>query len=184
MSAARLQKIDRFLARAIKAGGFPGGAVVIGRRGATVLEKGFGNLSWSTKAPVVPQQTIYDLASLTKVVATTTAIMILYDEGKVRLEDPVSKFIPAFSGGAKDDITVQQILEHRSGLPAGRELWRTAMTPEDARQAVIESPLECNPGRCYIYSDLGPDILGFIIEAVSGKRLDAYLQERVFAPLQ
>jgi len=183
MSAARLQKIDRFLARAIKAGGFPGGAVVIGRRGATVLEKGFGNLSWSTKAPVVPQQTIYDLASLTKVVATTTAIMILYDQGKVRLEDPVSKFIPAFSGGAKDDITVRQLLEHRSGLPAGRDLWRIALSPDEARRAVIETPLECLPERCMIYSDLGPDMLGFIVEAVSGQRLDVFLQERVFEPL-
>ncbi|MGH7677479.1 MAG: serine hydrolase domain-containing protein [Gemmatimonadaceae bacterium] len=184
MSAARLERIDRIVARAVRAGGFPGASVVIGRRGASVFERGYGSLTWSNKTQVVASRTIYDLASLTKVVATTTAIMILYDEGKVRLEDPVSKFIPAFNGGAKDDITVRQILEHRSGLPAGRELWRMAMTPDEARQAVIESPLECNPGRCYIYSDLGPDLLGFIIEAVSGQRLDAFLQERVFAPLQ
>src|SRR3990170_7419930 len=101
MSAARLQKIDAVVARAIKAGGFPGASVVIGRRGASVWEKGFGNLTWGTRSPVVPSRTLYDLASLTKVVATTTAIMILYDEGKVRLEDPVSKFLPSFSGGAK-----------------------------------------------------------------------------------
>jgi CubicO group peptidase (beta-lactamase class C family) len=183
MSAARLQKIDRVLARAIKAGGFPGGAVVIGRRGATVLEKGFGSLSWSSKTAVVPEQTIYDLASLTKVVATTTAIMILFDEGKVRLNDPVSKFVPAFSGGAKDDITVQHLLEHRSGLPAGRDLWRIAFSPDEARRAVIETPLECAPDRCMIYSDLGADMLGFIVEAVAGQRLDVFLQQRVFDPL-
>jgi CubicO group peptidase (beta-lactamase class C family) len=179
MSAARLQKIDRMLARAIKAGGFPGGAVVIGRRGASVLEKGFGTLSWSSKTPVVPSRTIYDLASLTKVVATTTAIMILFDEGKVRLEDPVTKFLPEFGGGAKDDITVFQLLEHRSGLPAGRDLWRIAMSPDEARRAAIETPLECSPGACLIYSDLGADILGFIVEAASGQRLDVFLQARL-----
>jgi CubicO group peptidase (beta-lactamase class C family) len=183
MSATRLQKIDRVIARAIKAGGFPGASVVIGRRGASVLERGFGSLTWSNKTPVVASRTIYDLASLTKVVATTTAIMILYDEGKIRLEDPVSKHLPDFSGGAKDDITVQQLLEHRSGLPAGRELWRSALSPEEARRAVIDAPLECNPGRCFIYSDLGPDILGFIVEAVAGQRMDAYLQKRLFEPL-
>jgi len=183
MSAARLQKIDRVLARAIKAGGFPGGAVVIGRRGAIALEKGYGNLSWSGRAPVVASRTIYDLASLTKVVATTTAVMILYDEGKIRLEDPVAKYLPAFSGGAKDDITVGQLLEHRSGLPAGRDLWRIALSPDEARQAAINAPLECNPGQCYIYSDLGADVLAFLVETVSGQRLDIFMQERVFTPL-
>ena len=183
MSAVRLQKIDKVLARGIKAGGFPGGVVVIGRRGATVLEKGFGNLSWSGRSPVMPERTIYDLASLTKVVATTSAIMILYDQGKVQLSDRVSKIIPAFGGGMKDDITIQQLLEHRSGLPAGRDLWRIALTPGEARQAAIETPLECEPGTCLIYSDIGADVLGFIVESVSGQRLDVFLQEHVFDPL-
>lgn len=180
MSAVRLQRIEKVVGRAVRAGGFPGGSVVIGRRGASVFEHGFGHLSWSDKTPVVASRSIYDLASLTKVVATTTAIMILYDEGKVRLDDPVAKFIHGFGGGAKDDITVQHLLEHRSGLPAGRELWRIALTPEDARQAIIDSPLECNPGRCLIYSDLGPDLLGFIVEAASGQTFDAFLQQRLF----
>jgi serine-type D-Ala-D-Ala carboxypeptidase len=183
MSATRLQRIDRVLARAIKAGGFPGGSVVIGRSGVTVLEKGFGNLTWSAKDPVAADRTIYDLASLTKVVATTTGIMVLFDEGRVALDDPVSKFVPEFAGGAKDDITVRHLLEHRSGLPAGRELWRIAMSPDEGRRAVIDTPLECNPGECLIYSDIGADILGFIIEKASGQRLDEFLDKRVFGPL-
>ena len=183
MSAVRLQKVDQVLSRAIKAGGFPGGAVVIGRRGATVVERGVGNLSWSGKNPVVPSRTVYDLASLTKVVATTTGVMLLFDEGKIGLDDPVSKFIPAFAGGAKDDITVRQLLEHRSGLPAGRELWRLAMSPEEAKRVVIETPLECSPGQCLIYSDLGADLLGWIVESAAGQPLDEYLQARVFKPL-
>jgi CubicO group peptidase (beta-lactamase class C family) len=75
------------------------------------------------------------------------------------------------------------LLEHRSGLPAGRDLWRIAHTPEEARAAVISTPLVCEPGRCYEYSDLGADMLGFVVEAVSGERLDQFVTERVFTPL-
>jgi serine-type D-Ala-D-Ala carboxypeptidase len=183
MSAARLAKIDQVIARAIKAGGFPGAAVVVGRRGASVWEKGFGSLSWSNKEKVVPSRTVYDLASLTKVVATTTAVMILFDEGKLKLDERVSKYLPEFSGGAKDDITIHQLLEHRSGLPAGRDLWRIAYSPAEARTAAIQTPLECLPGTCMIYSDLGADMLGFVVEAVAHQRLDDFLQKRVFDAL-
>lgn len=183
MSATRLEAIDRIMSRAIRAGGFPGGVVVVGRRGATAVEKGYGTLGWSDKTKVVAERTIYDLASLTKVVGTTTAIMILYDQGKVKLDAPVSTYLPEFNGGAKDDITVRLLLEHRSGLPAARELWRTAWTPDDARRMTIATPLECSPGNCLIYSDIGADILGFVVESVSGQRLDAFLQQYVFEPL-
>ena len=184
MSSERLAKIDHVVERGITAGGYPGASVVVGRRGAAVWEKGFGNLSWERgSAPVSADRTIYDLASLTKVVGTTTALMVLYDEGKIHLDDPVSQYIPAFSGGAKDRVTIRMLLEHRSGLPAGRDLWRSAHTPAEARDEVIATPLGCEPGRCYEYSDLGADMLGFIVEAVSGQRLDTFLDERVFGPL-
>lgn len=184
MSSERLAKIDHVIERGISAGGYPGAAVVVGRRGAAVWQKGFGKLSWEKgSAPVVAGRTIYDLASLTKVVGTTTAVMVLYDEGKIRLDDPVSVYVPGFSGGEKDRVTVRMLLEHRSGLPAGRDLWRIAHSPEEARAAVIDTPLGCEPGRCYEYSDLGADMLGFIVEAASGERLDHFLDERVFQPL-
>jgi CubicO group peptidase (beta-lactamase class C family) len=184
MSAARLATIDRVVERGISAGGYPGAAVVVGRKGAAVWEKGFGRLGWTSDAgSVVPERTIYDLASLTKVVGTTTAIMILYDEGKVHLDDPVVKFIPEFTGGAKDQVTIRQLLEHRSGLPAGRDLWRLTDTPAEARAAVIATDLFAPPGKTYEYSDLGADMLGFVVEAVSGQSLDKFLDERVFVPL-
>jgi CubicO group peptidase (beta-lactamase class C family) len=183
MSETRLRKIDQVVARAIKSGGFPGAAVVVGRRGAAVWEKGYGNISWVGRNPVVPTRTIYDLASLTKVVATTTAMMILHDEGKIHLGDYASRYLPSFSGGGRDAITVQQLLEHRSGLPAGRDLWRLAYTPSDARRAALSSDLECMPGTCYIYSDLGADVLGFIVEEITGQNLDDFVQHRVFQPL-
>lgn len=184
MSGERLAKIDHVVERGIKAGGYPGAAVVVGRRGAAVMEKGFGKLSWGAgSTPVTAERTIYDLASLTKVVGTTTALMVLFDEGKVGLDDPVSKYVPGFSGGAKDLVTVRMLLEHRSGLPAGRDLWRIAHSPAEAREAVIATNLVCEPGRCYEYSDLGADMLGFVVEAASGQRMDAFLAEHVFKPL-
>jgi CubicO group peptidase (beta-lactamase class C family) len=184
MSALRLDAITRVVRRGISEGGFPGAAVVVGRRGSAVYSQGFGRLSWGADAPdVSPDRSIYDLASLTKVIGTTTAIMLLYDEGKIKLDDKVITFFPEFGGGAKDSVTVQDLLTHRSGLPAGRDLWRLAWSPSDAQHLVLQTPLEASPGTRYIYSDLGADILGFIAERVSGRKLDDMLQEKVFAPL-
>ncbi|MBA3671971.1 MAG: serine hydrolase [Gemmatimonadaceae bacterium] len=184
MSAARLATIDRVIERGIRAGGYPGAAVVVGRKGAAVWEKGFGRLGWTEEATsVVAERSIYDLASLTKVVGTTTALMILYDAGKIRLDDAVSKYIPEFTGGGKESVTIRLLLEHRSGLPAGRDLWRMAHTPEEARAAVLSTNLATPPGRYYEYSDLGADVLGFVVEAASGERLDAFLKSHLFAPL-
>ncbi|MCC6931020.1 MAG: serine hydrolase [Gemmatimonadaceae bacterium] len=184
MSPERLATIDRVVRRGITAGGYPGASVVIGRRGAAVMQKGFGHLGWTSGSPDVnADRTIYDLASLSKVVGTTTAIMILVDEGRVELDAPVSRYIPEFSGGTKDLVTVRHLLTHRSGLPAGRELWRMTSSPAEAKQIVINTPLYCQPGACYEYSDLGADLLGWVAESVAGLRLDKFLAERVFKPL-
>lgn len=184
MSASRLATINRVVERGIKAGGYPGASVVVGRKGAVVWQKGFGHLGWtSDAASVTADSSIYDLASLTKVVGTTTALMILFDEGKIHLDDQVVKFIPEFTGDGKETVTIRQLLEHRSGLPAGRDLWRIAHSPEEARAAVIATPLIAKPGAQYEYSDLGADMLGFVVEKVSGQPLDQFLAARVFAPL-
>ncbi len=184
MSAARLAKIDHVVMRGIQAGGYPGAAVVVGRKGAAVWQRGFGRLDWSDESTAVdPTESIYDLASLTKVVGTTTALMILFDEGKVHLDDPVSKYVSEFAGGEKDLVTLRLLLEHRSGLPAGRDLWRIARTSDEARQAVIETPLAYHPDQFYEYSDLGADLLGFVVEAAAGQRLDQFLADHVWKPL-
>lgn len=184
MSANRLETIDRIVRRGITAGGYPGASVVVGRRGYSVFEKGYGRLGWtSNSAAVVPDESIYDLASLTKVVGTATAAMILYDEGRLELDAPVSRYLPAFSGGNKDYVTIRQLLTHTSGLPAGRDLRRLANGPWDARNIVMATPLACAPGVCQVYSDLGADVLGFAIEAIAGQGLDTFLTERVFTPL-
>ncbi|MFL5566498.1 MAG: serine hydrolase domain-containing protein [Gemmatimonadaceae bacterium] len=184
MSSSRLAAIERVIERGIRAGGYPGASVVVGRKGAAVFEKGFGKLSWSSSSTMVDaQRTIYDVASLSKVVGTTTAIMILYDEKKIGLDDRVVTYIPTFGGGDKDNVTIRQLLTHTSGLPAGRDIWRIAQTPLEARALVLSTPLEGRPGAQYIYSDLGADILGFLVEVASGEPLDKFLTRRVFEPL-
>src|SRR4026207_2433586 len=112
----RVGPLERLIERGIKAGGYPGASVIVGRKGAAVFEKGFGRLSWSSSStPVDAQRTIYDVASLSKVVGTTTAIMILFDEKKIGLDDPVVNYIPTFGGGDKDRGTTRQLLTPNPG---------------------------------------------------------------------
>lgn len=186
MLATRLGEIDTLVMRGIAAGGFPGAAVVIGRKGGQVMANGFGHTGWSATSPAVSaDSTAYDLASLTKVVATTSAIMALYDDGVVALDDPVRKWVPSFSGGAKDRVTIRQLLTHRSGLPPGRDIWKFMGDRAAARRAVISTSLVrvCPPGSCYMYSDLGADMLGFVVEAAAREPLDRFTQRRIFRPL-
>lgn len=184
MSSARLETIDRVVQRGIGAGGYPGAAVVVGRKGAAVWEKGFGHLGWAGDSPIVdPSNTIYDLASLTKVVGTTTAIMLLYDRGRIALDAPVYRYLPDFYGNGREQVTVRMLLTHRGGLPAGRDIWRVARTPAEARRMILETDLVCRPGACTEYSDIGADLLGFIAEAITGQRLDVFLERSVFQPL-
>ncbi len=184
MSGDRLDVIDRVVARGIAEGGYPGASIVVGRKGYSVYQKGFGRLDWTeSSARVSPSESIYDLASLTKVIATTTAAMVLFDEKRLRLDAPVSAYIPEFRGGLKDRVTVRHLLTHRSGLAAGRNLWRTGRTPAEARKLVIESAVHCAPGACYEYSDLGADMLAFVVEAAAGEPLDDFLAKRVYGPL-
>ncbi|HUR91171.1 MAG TPA: serine hydrolase [Gemmatimonadaceae bacterium] len=185
MSANRLESVERIVTRGIDAGGYPGAAVVVGRRGGVVLQRGFGRLSWGAESNTVsPDTTIYDIASLTKVVGTTAAIMALYDDGKIQLDAPVTRYLPQFTGGLNDMVTVQDLLTHRSGLPAARDLWRVADTPDAARTMVLTTRVRDIPGRKYLYSDLGADVLGFIVEAVAQQPLDVFLHNRVYGPLR
>ncbi len=184
MSADRLATVDRVVKRGITAGAYPGAAVVVGRRGFAVWQKGFGKLGWTTSSAAVdPMTTVYDLASLTKVIGLTTAAMVLYDEGKLALDTRVIDIIPEFAGEGKDAVTIRHLLTHRSGLPAGRELWKSARTPEQARAQLLESKLQNVPGAAYVYSDVGASVLGMVIERVAGMPLDRFVATRIFGPL-
>ena len=184
MSSERLEAINRVVERGIAAGGYPGAAVIVGRKGKAVLQRGFGRLSWDESSPdVSPTSTIYDLASLTKVVGTTTAIMVLFDQGRISLDAPVARYLPEFTGGEKDLVTIRQLLTHRSGLPAGREIFRLTHDPVEARQLILATPLIAHPGQQYEYSDLGADVLAMVVERVSAQPLDEFLADYVFHPL-
>jgi CubicO group peptidase (beta-lactamase class C family) len=183
MSATRLARIDEFMARAVGAGGFPGAAVVVGRHGAIVWERGYGALDWQSGARVDAERTMYDLASLTKVVATTAAAMVLVDRGKLRLDERVTHYLPTFTGGGKDAVTIRDLLMHRSGLPAGRDLPRRGAGSEAARRAVLATRLVRPPGSVTEYSDLGLDVMGFVIEHITGEPLDEFVERAVYGPL-
>lgn len=184
MSGDRLSAIDRIVQRGITAGGYPGASVVVGRKGFAVWSRGFGTVDWQPGSSYVqPAETLYDIASLTKVVATTTAVMILYDEGKIALDAPVSRYLPSFTGALRDSVTITHLLTHRAGLPSGLPLWRLYRTPADARDAVLTAPVVRAPGARFEYSDLGPMLLAYIVESTSGQPFDQFVQQRIFDPL-
>jgi CubicO group peptidase (beta-lactamase class C family) len=182
MSAARLAMIDNVVLQGIRAGGFPGAAVIVARHGGIVWERGYGTLDWQSSVPVDAERTMYDLASLTKVVATTAAAMVLVDRGRLRLDEHVTHYLPAFSGGAKEQVTIRDLLTHRSGLPAGPDLSRGA-GPESAREEVLATSLVRAPGSEYEYSDLGLDVMGFVIERITHEPLDQFVRRAVYTPL-
>jgi len=171
--------LDRYLAE--KA--FPGGVLAVGQDSALVQLQPFGKLSYDENAAPVQASTIYDLASLTKVVATTTMAMILVDEGKLSLAKPVRDFIPAFHGGDKDRVTVWHLLTHSSGIDWWAPLYKEARTREAFIQRIVAMDLKFAPGSKSVYSDLGILLLGEILERVAGEPLQVFVQKRLFDPL-
>jgi CubicO group peptidase (beta-lactamase class C family) len=131
----------------------------------------------------VRPDTIYDLASLTKVVVTTTAAMVLTDEGRLDPDRPVVSFLPGFQGGAKDKVTVAQLLTHSSGLPWWAPLYREVKGKRDYLQRILAMDLAYEPGTKSVYSDLGVILLGEVLERVAGEPLEAFARRRVLDPL-
>jgi CubicO group peptidase (beta-lactamase class C family) len=166
----------------VQRGAFPGAALAVGRWNQTVVEDGIGHTDWGLGAPEVdPDRTMYDLASLTKVIATTTAVMLLVEDGKMRLDVPVSTYIPAFAGGRKDQVTVRMLLTHTSGLPAGVDL--PSGSPDYALGRAIAVPLETAPGSRVEYSDIGFVVLFAAAQQAAGEPIPQLLERRVFGPL-
>lgn len=167
---------------AIRRGSFPGAAVAIGRQEKVVVERGMGTLDWYPGSQSVdPDRTVYDLASLTKVVATTTAVMLLVEDGLMELDRPVREYLPEFSGGTKDHVTVRHLLTHTSGLPAGASI--RDPTPEGSLTRAMETRLLRAPGGRVVYSDIGFIVLAAAAERAAGEPLYRLLDRRVFGPL-
>jgi serine-type D-Ala-D-Ala carboxypeptidase len=182
LGIVELLHAERTVLAEVERGAFPGAALAVGRWGQTVVEDGIGRLDWNANAPNVdPDNTVYDLASLTKVIATTTAVMLLVEDGKMQLDAPVSTYIPAFSGGAKSRVTIRQLLTHTSGLPAGANL--PSSSPEYALGRAIGVALERAPGAAVEYSDVGFVVLFAAAEQAAGEPIPQLLQRRVFGPL-
>jgi CubicO group peptidase (beta-lactamase class C family) len=185
------------IAEAIDAGAFPGAVILVARRGEVVYHEAFGSRSVVPELTPMARDTVFDLSSLTKPLATATAVMLLAREGKLRPEDRVTRFIPNFGVHGKFGVSVRHLLAHCSGLPAWRpfyqEITRGAQGRADlpssrgAREFVYErihrERLEHPPGTHAVYSDLGFLLLGELIELVTQTPLDRVCHERIFRPL-
>lgn len=177
-------EVDKIVRQAILQGAAPGAAVVVGRAGRIALSTTHGRLDTGKDSWLVTDSSIYDLASLTKVVATTTAVMLLVDDGLIGLDVPVSQYLPEWgTSAAHRRVTVRNLLTHTSGLPAWSPLYTALRGRQPYALAIGDTPLEAPPGKETVYSDLGAILLGLVVERVSGEPLDVLLQHRVFGPL-
>ena len=179
--SSRLAAVAAYVASQVDSS-YPGAVVAVGRHGRLALLAAAGHYAAGDPRPVDPE-TIYDLASLTKVIGLTTACMILVDEGKLDLDAAVQHYVPEFRGAGKDGVTIRHLLTHSSGLPAWRPLFREARDRRTALALVDTTPLDSVPGARFVYSDLGAIALMQVVERITGERIDRYLARRVFAPL-
>jgi uncharacterized protein YbbC (DUF1343 family) len=174
--------LDAQMQQAIDSGLIPGGVVLIGHAGKIVHFKAYGQRALVPAREAMTADTIFDLASLTKVVATTPAIMKLFEQGKIHLNDLVTVYLPEFQGG-KSDITVRDLLTHFSGLRPDLDLvpaWTGYET--GIHKALIDKPTY-PPGERFLYSDINFELLGEIVRRLSGQTLDKFVREQVYAPL-
>ena len=180
------ETFDPIVEGGVRRGAYPGAALVIGRRDTILFAKGYGHLTWSAGSPAVdPESTLYDLASLTKVIATTPSLMILVDRGRVTLDAPIATYLPDLAGTGTAGVTVQQLLTHTSGLRADIPDPELKALPDSAalmRRVLAETP-RVPPGTRVIYSDLNAILLGEAVRHAAGEPLDAFAAREVFTPL-
>ena len=170
------------LAAGVRDSAFPGAIAVVGTRDGAAVSVAAGRLDWGP-SPTPNQSTLWDLASLTKVVGLTTAMMLLTESGDVDLDAPVARYIPEWRGPYKERVTVRHLLTHSSGLPAWRPLYKETGSPAEALALAIATPLDTVPGVRTVYSDLGAILLGQVAERASGMPFETFLGARVFGPL-
>jgi CubicO group peptidase (beta-lactamase class C family) len=183
LNSSRLKFIDDAVAAAIEAGEIPGAVVLVARHGKIGYFKAFGKRSIQPNQEPMTTDTIFDMSSLTKVLATAPSIMMLVENGTVRLEDKVKRYLPRFVGGGKDAITVRQLLTHYSGLPPDFDLSRQWFGHPAALEELWKIPTNAEPGKEFAYSDLNFIALGEIVKAASGKTLAAFAREFIFDAL-
>lgn len=183
MSREKLNEIDRAVAQEIAQGRLPGAVVLVGRRGRVVWRRAYGARALVPQREQMTADTIFDLASLTKVVATATSIMILVERGQVRLNDPLSRYIPEIRGGGRERITIEHLLTHRAGYAPDFDLGKRWTGYDEAIRRLIDEPLRHPPGTRFVYSDIGYIALGEVVRRVSGLPLDEFARRNIFEPL-
>lgn len=183
LSGARLRFLDDAVQAAIEAGEIPGAVVLIARRGRIGYLRAFGHRALSPEPEPMTIDTVFDLASLTKVVATAPSVLLLVERGKIRLDARVSRYLPEFVGGGKDSITVRQLLTHHSGLRPDFDLSVPWHGYAAALNELWKEVLQKEPGKEFIYSDLNFIALGEIVGRLSGKSLNEFARENIFEPL-
>jgi len=180
----QLSPIAKIVEKAICVGQIPGAVVLIGNQGKIVYRQAFGHRLIKPKKRALTPNIIFDIASLTKVIATTTAVMQLVERGQLSLEDPVAKYWPEFKTNEREQITVRQLLTHYSGLPPSLSLKPEWSGYEMALQKIVEKKPISPPGKYFIYSDINFIILGELIQRISGQSLDVYCRDQIFKPLR
>ncbi len=182
---APLAALDAVIPEAIARKELPGAVVLVSHNKKIVFRKAYGHRALLPFAEPMTVDTIFDAASLTKVVATAPSILILAEEGKLRLVDPVVRFLPEFAagGGDREKVTIEQLLTHRAGFPPDDPLELYTGKPEEIFARKYRQPLVNPPGSKFVYSDVGYEVLGEIVRKVSGQTLDRFAAERIFRPL-
>ncbi len=176
--------LDAAVAAGVARGVYPGAVVVVGTRTSILHARGFGRLSWASRASQpVPDSTLYDLASLTKVVATASAALILVDRGRLDLDAPVHRYLRRFDRTTQRPITVRMLLDHTSGLRPYGDFFKRSSTPAGIASLVLREEPVRNPGRSAVYSDINAMLLGMVIEAITGESLARFVDREVLAPL-
>ncbi len=178
-----LALLDSIIINSISDSAFPGAQLSIVKDGSIVINKSYGRQTYDPNSPSIVNETMFDLASLTKVIATTSAIMRLYEEEKVHLDDLVVNFIPEFKNHGKEKITIRNLLLHNGGLPPFKRLYLTCKSPKEVLDSVYQTEIIYKPGDSSIYSDFDFIVLGKIVERVTGITLDKYVDSVFFKPL-
>jgi beta-glucosidase-like glycosyl hydrolase/CubicO group peptidase (beta-lactamase class C family) len=179
----RFKQVDKLMQNAIRDSIFPGGVLLIAKDGNIISEQSYGHFTYNVSSKEVSPSTLYDLASLTKVIATTTAVMICIDRGLINLDDKVVKYFPQFGVNGKDKITVRNLLLHNSGFTAFRTFYKNFSKPEEVINEIFSAKLEYETGTKTVYSDFGFITLAKIIEKVSKKSFDKFCNDEIFIPL-
>lgn len=181
--ASRMTWADRAIEAAIAGGKLPGAVLLVGRGDEIVYRKAYGNRSVQPEpAPMAPD-TIFDMASVSKVVGCATSVMLLAERGQICLGDRVSTYIPEFAANGKDYITVEQLLLHRSGLVPDNSLKDYTASPAESMQRIYALAPVTEPGTAFAYSDVGYIVLGELVRRVDGRPLDQFAREEIFLPL-